>query len=332
MILGIVIFSAILIPYLLVALPVLIIVFYYFRKSYSDASRQMKRMDALTRAPVLSVFSQSMEGITVIRSYHAEKFFQKELCRTLNDNTRVFFSYTNTGRWLGIRLDFISACFFATVLISGAVFAENLKLTATSLGLLLSYALQLVGMLQWTVRQSGEVSNMMISTERILEYGRLPSEKDGSRESIVDLSKWPSDGTIAFENLCVKHPTTKKYVLQNISAIIPAGYRVGVVGRTGAGKSSFINALFRIFELDDTGSILIDGLNIAELPLSTVRSKFGIIPQEPFCFRGTFRKNVDALGKHTDAEVWDALERVGLKEAIKFFPNQLDTELDEAGS
>ncbi|KAJ3305549.1 Multidrug resistance-associated protein 4 [Kappamyces sp. JEL0829] len=329
MVLGTIAVSSIVIPYVLLLVPILVFAFLYFRKSYIASSRQMKRMEGITRSPLYSAFSVAMEGKSVIRAYRQQERFYTRFCQAQNDNTRVYFSFTCAGRWLGLRLDIIAAVYFAVIVFATIAGKDYLNLSAASLGLMISYSLQLVGLLQWTIRQSAEVENLMVSTERILDYStNVPQEREYG-DTVQGV--WPSAGSIELDNLSLKYPTSEGFTLKHIFARIPAGSKCAVVGRTGAGKSSFINALFRLSEPLVPGSIRIDGLSTSSLKLHDLRSRLSIIPQEPFCFKGTLRFNLDPSGNSDDQQLWQVLETVGLKELILESPEGLESEVDENG-
>jgi ATP-binding cassette subfamily C (CFTR/MRP) protein 4 len=328
MILGTLTIASMVVPYVLVLLPFVFTAFMYFRASYISSSRQMKRMDAITRSPILTNFSVALEGLSTIRSYQVQDLFEKELCRVQNDNTRVYFSYSCTGRWLGVRLDILASTFFTIVVYVSLALSGWIQLTASSLGLLISYILQLIGLLQWTVRQSGEVENLMVSTERIIEYGTLKQEPKAGKVSFGE-NEWPVYGKINFKDLSMKYIGASDYTLKNISIEIPAGTRVGIVGRTGAGKSSFINALFRLSEPSHTDAIEIDDIKTSDIPIQELRSRLSIIPQEPFVFKGTLRENLDPFGRYSDEWIWTSLEMIEMKQKFMELPLKLDSELSD---
>ena len=189
-------------------------------------------------------------------------------------------------------------------------------------------ALGMTGMTQWGVRQSAEVENQMTSVERILEYSRLESEPEleSVQKPPID---WPKEGRIEFKEVFLTYENSPKPTLVNLNCVIRPGEKVGIVGRTGAGKSSIISALFRMHEIE--GNIIIDGIDCKSLGLHDLRKKMSIIPQDPIAFIGSLRKNLDPFDEHPEDKIWDVLEEVQLKDAVNEMPGRLEYQLSESG-
>ncbi|KAJ3108985.1 Multidrug resistance-associated protein 4 [Phlyctochytrium planicorne] len=344
MILGTFIVAIIAIPFVLIFVPFVIAVLIHLRKRYLVTSRQIKRYESVTRSPVYSNIPTTLEGLSTIRAFHTESRVYTNFMNLQNENTRIVFCYQSSSRWLGLRLDILSALFFivlavTTLVLRGVAMAKgkdeplaagSLVLSSGVLGLLLSYALQLVALLQWAVRQSAEVENMMVGVERILEYTKLPSEAP-EHTDIVPSQQWPERGDIKLKNVSMKYPKAANFVLDKVNVHFPAGSKVGIVGRTGAGKSSLLQVLFRLVEPSEDSALIIDGINIKELGLHDLRSRIAIIPQEPFCFKGTLRYNLDPFGVYEDQKLWDALESVEMKDIIMASTEKLDCPVEENG-
>ncbi|KAJ3417651.1 Multidrug resistance-associated protein 4 [Chytridiales sp. JEL 0842] len=333
MIVGTAVVSVAVIPWVLLSVPFIAVVFHYLRKYYLSTSRQIKRLESVTRSPVYSTFAATLDGLATVRAYGSEHRFEQLFMDIQDENTRIYFCFLSCARWLGFRLDLLSASFLILVsfLTVGLRSTGAFGLNGGTVGLLLSYVLQLMGLIQWVVRQSAEVENLMVSVERILEYTQLPSEAPAYTD-LKPSPDWPSRGEVVMNGLNLTYPSTNQRVLKDVSVVIPGGTKVGVVGRTGAGKSSLLQALFRLVEPEQPNSISIDGLNTGSLGLTDLRSKISIIPQEPFCFKGTLRSNLDPWGKHTDAELWRALESVELKSVVEVLPEKMDAPVAENGS
>ena len=212
-----------------------------------------------------------------------------------------------------------------------------LTISPGQVGLMMIYLNKLLGLFQWTIRQSCEVENLMTSVERILEYVDLPNEnnrlnKENKKKAIKPSEDWPQNGEIVFDNVSYSYSKAENLpnVLNSLSFKISKGEKIGIVGRTGAGKSSIIQTLFRMSEPD--GSILIDNINIKEINLSDLRSRISIIPQEPTLFIGTIRTNLDPFNKYSDQLLWDALDKVQLKDMIKELKGGLEYQIQKSGS
>ena len=273
-------------------------------------SRELKRLDSVSRSPIYAHFQESLGGITTIRAYRQQQRFALENEWRVDANLRAYFPSMNANRWLAVRLEFIGSF----IIFAAASFAIISVTTATELsagmvGLAMSYALQITQSLNWIVRQTVEVETNIVSVERVLEYARLPSEA----AEVVSKSKpkisWPAHGAIEFTNYSTRYRPGLDLVLKDISLNIKAREKIGVVGRTGAGKSSLTLALFRIIE-PATGRITIDGLVTSTIGLVDLRQRLAIIPQDAALFEGSVRDNLDPGHVHDDTELWSVLGRL----------------------
>ncbi|XP_036687855.1 multidrug resistance-associated protein 4 isoform X7 [Balaenoptera musculus] len=326
-VIGVVGVAVSVIPWIAIPLVPLGIIFFVLRRYFLQTSRDVKRLESTTRSPVFSHLSSSLQGLWTIRAYNAEERFQELFDAHQDLHSEAWFLFLTTSRWFAVRLDAICAIFVIVVAFGSLILAKTLD--AGQVGLALSYALTLMGMFQWCVRQSAEVENMMISVERVIEYTDLEKEASWEYQKRPPPS-WPQEGVIVFDNVNFSYSLDGPLVLKHLTALIKSREKVGIVGRTGAGKSSLIAALFRLSEPE--GKIWIDKVLTTEIGLHDLRKKMSIIPQEPVLFTGTMRKNLDPFNEHTDEELWNALEEVQLKEAIEDLPAKMDTELAESGS
>ncbi|XP_012625198.2 ATP-binding cassette sub-family C member 4 isoform X2 [Microcebus murinus] len=315
------------IPWIAIPLVPLGIIFIYLRQYFLETSRDVKRLESTTRSPVFSHLSSSLQGLWTIRAYKAEERFQELFDAHQDLHSEAWFLFLTTSRWFAVRLDAICALFVIVVSFGTLILAQSLD--AGQVGLALSYSLTIMGMFQWCVRQSAEVENMMISVERVMEYTNLEKEAPWEYQKRPPPA-WPHEGVIIFDNVNFMYSLDGPVVLKHLTALIKSQEKVGIVGRTGAGKSSLIAALFRLSEPE--GKIWIDKILTTEIGLHDLRKKMSIIPQEPVLFTGTMRKNLDPFNEHTDEELWNALNEVQLKEAIEDLPGKMDTELAESGS
>ncbi|XP_010978532.3 ATP-binding cassette sub-family C member 4 isoform X2 [Camelus dromedarius] len=326
-VIGVVSVAVAVIPWIAIPLVPLGIIFFVLRRYFLATSRDVKRLESTTRSPVFSHLSSSLQGLWTIRAYKAEQRFQELFDAHQDLHSEAWFLFLTTSRWFAVRLDAICALFVIVVAFGSLILAKTLD--AGRVGLALSYALTLMGMFQWCVRQSAEVENMMISVERVIEYTDLEKEAPWENQKRPPPS-WPQEGAIVFDNVNFSYSLDGPLVLKHLTALIKSREKVGIVGRTGAGKSSLISALFRLSEPE--GKIWIDKILTTEIGLHDLRKKMSIIPQEPVLFTGTMRKNLDPFNEHTDEELWNALKEVQLKEAIEDLPGKMDTELAESGS
>ncbi|XP_073470477.1 ATP-binding cassette sub-family C member 4 isoform X1 [Aquarana catesbeiana] len=326
-ILGVIAVAIAVIPWILIPLLPLVITFYFLRRYFLETSRDIKRLESTTRSPVFSHLSSSLQGLWTIRAFKAEERFQHLFDAQQDLHSEAWFLFLTTSRWLAVRLDAICALFVVAIAFGSLILSKTLD--AGQVGLALSYAITIMGSFQWGVRQSAEVENLMISVERVMEYTQLEKEAEWESKRRPPFD-WPSKGMIAFENVNFAYSLDGPLVLRHLTALIRPKEKVGIVGRTGAGKSSLISALFRLAEPE--GKIWIDKILTSEIGLHDLRKKMSIIPQEPVLFTGTMRKNLDPFDEHTDEELWDVLEEVQLKEAIEELPGKIETQLAESGS
>uniref|UniRef100_A0A803VJK9 ATP binding cassette subfamily C member 4 (PEL blood group) n=1 Tax=Ficedula albicollis TaxID=59894 RepID=A0A803VJK9_FICAL len=324
---GVVAVAVAVIPWILIPLIPLFILFIFLRRYFLDTSRDIKRLESTTRSPVFSHLSSSLQGLWTIRALKAEERFQKLFDAHQDLHSEAWFLFLTTSRWFAVRLDAICAVFVIVVAFGSLLLAKTLN--AGQVGLALSYAITLMGTFQWGVRQSAEVENLMISVERVMEYTELEKEAPWETNKHPP-PEWPNQGMIAFENVNFTYSLDGPLVLRHLSVLIKPKEKVGIVGRTGAGKSSLIAALFRLAEPE--GRIWIDKYLTSELGLHDLRKKISIIPQEPVLFTGTMRKNLDPFNEYTDEELWNALEEVQLKEVVEDLPDKMETQLAESGS
>ncbi|XP_038572949.1 multidrug resistance-associated protein 4 [Micropterus salmoides] len=326
-ILGVIAVSVSVIPWILIPVLPLLIFFIYLRRYFLQTSRDIKRLESTTRSPVFSHLSSSLQGLWTIRAFGAEERFQKTFDAAQDLHSAAWFLFLTTSRWFAVRLDGICSIFVAVTTFGCLLLRDQLD--AGSVGLALTYSVTLMGMFQWGVRQSAEVENMMTSVERVVEYTKLESEApwETNKRPPPD---WPSKGLVTFDRVSFSYSADGPPVLQNLKAMFRPKEKVGIVGRTGAGKSSLVSALFRLAE--PQGKIYIDGVLTSEIGLHDLRQKMSIIPQDPVLFTGSMRKNLDPFDEHTDEDLWNALKEVQLKSVVEELPCKLETVLAESGS
>ncbi|XP_068657301.1 ABC transporter C family member 2-like [Aristolochia californica] len=311
----------------------LLILFYAAYLYYQSTSREVKRWDSVTRSPVYAQFGEALNGLSTIRAYKAYDRMASINGKSMDNNVRFTLANMSANRWLGIRLETLGGIMIwltATFAVMQNHRAENQMVFAATMGLLLSYALNITNLLTGVLRLASLAENSLNSVERIGNYVDLPSEAPLVIENNRPPPGWPSAGTIRFVDVVLRYRPELPPVLHGLSFSISPSEKVGIVGRTGAGKSSMLNALFRIVELE-RGKIFIDECDISKFGLADLRKVLGIIPQSPVLFSGTIRFNLDPFNEHNDADLWEALERAHLKDVIRRNALGLDAEVSEAG-
>ncbi|KAI5206406.1 ABC multidrug transporter-like protein [Aureobasidium subglaciale] len=294
--------------YFAAALGPLFIMFLFAASYYRSSAREIKRHEAVLRSSVFSRFSEAVSGVATIRAYGLQDQFSRSVSDAIDNMNAAYYLTFSNQRWLSVRLDAIGTLL---VFVTGIlVVTASFSVSPSSGGLVLSYILSVVQMIQFTVRQLAEVENNMNSTERIYYYGNN-LEEEAPLHTIDVRPTWPEKGEIVFNNVQMRYREGLPLVLKGLKMHVNAGERIGVVGRTGAGKSTIMSTLFRLVELSG-GSITVDGLNIAEIGLRDLRSRLSIIPQDPTLFKGTIRSNLDPFNEHTDMELWGALRQADL--------------------
>ncbi|KAF8937561.1 hypothetical protein BGZ47_008970 [Haplosporangium gracile] len=339
MLLGSVVTVCIVNPWILIAMPIILAGFIALRSLYMKSSRQVKRIDSTSRSPIYSHLSETLDGLTSVRAFGVANKFMDEHIKTQEDNGRAFFTYLGMARWLGYRLDAVSALFLGATAIACVAVRDSQE--ASRAGLAMSSVISLSGELQWAIRMSVEAAILMVSVERMMEYAQIKPEvslrhmnnPDGT--SVIP-NGWPSTAQVSFSDMSLTYPRGDGPVLKNISLDFKAGEKIGIVGRTGAGKSSMIGALFRLVETmtgnpPQRGGISIDGIDISKIGVHDLRERMAIIPQEPFLFRGTLRFNLDPTNKHQDADIWAALEAAEMKHLVKGLEGRLDAAVEDNG-
>uniref|UniRef100_A0A8D1VR57 Multidrug resistance-associated protein 4-like n=1 Tax=Sus scrofa TaxID=9823 RepID=A0A8D1VR57_PIG len=327
LVLGVVGIMVVVIPWTVILLIPLGIIFFVLRRYFLETSRDVKRLECATRSPVFSHLASSLQGRWTIRAFKAQQRFQELFDAHQDLHSEAWFLFLTTSRWFALCLDAICAIFVIVVAFASLFLAETLNVG--QVGLVLSLALTFMVMVPRCVRQSAEAETMMISVERVTKYLDLEKEAPWEYKHRPPPS-WPQQGDIDFSNVSFRYSSDGPLVLKDLIPLIDLRKKVGIVGRTGAGKSSLVSALFRLSR--PKGEIWIDEIWTATIGLHDLRKKMTVVPQEPVLFIGTMRKNLDPFNEHTDEELWNALEEVQLKEAVEGLPGRLNTELAESGS
>ncbi|KAF4524122.1 hypothetical protein B566_EDAN011859 [Ephemera danica] len=327
--LGIMIVVSLVNYWMLIPALIIVVIFYFLRVVYLSTSRSIKRMEGVTRSPVYTHLSASLQGLATIRAFGAENILASQFDHHVDFNSSAYYLFISAGRSFAYWLDLVCYAYFACVTLSFLGMGNNIL--GGTVGLAITQSIKLTKMFNWGMRQSAAVENSMTSVERVVEFCQIESEPPLETQKDVEiLQNWPENGEIIFENVSLTYPPSEEPVLRNVSFKIKACEKVGIVGRTGAGKSSLITALFRLSNFT-TGRVVIDQIDTSTIGLHKLRSNISIIPQEPVIFSGTLRKNLDPFEEYTDASLWKALEEVELKDVVSELPQGLESRLSEGG-
>ncbi|KAA0191897.1 Multidrug resistance-associated protein 1 [Fasciolopsis buskii] len=345
----------------------LTLLYLFLQNIYVCNSRQLKRIESVSRSPIFSHFSETLNGVNCIRAYGLTEQYAQINDNRLDENNSAVYSSNLAQRWLAILLESVGNF----VVLFVALFAVSARghMSAGFTGLVISYALNLNQSLNWLVRMMADLENDIVCVERIDEYSRIEQEAPWEIPDKKPADQWPQ-GKIEFINYGTRYRPELDFVLQSISfsvncgervtmlsfrrnllqySMVPLGvfvkwflllslflryvFEVGIVGRTGSGKSSLVMGLFRMIEASE-GQIKIDGIDIAQLGLHDLRSRLTLIPQDPVLFSGTLRFNLDPFSTHSDAELWESLELAHMKSYVVETSNGLglDMVISEGGS
>ncbi|CAE6493905.1 unnamed protein product [Rhizoctonia solani] len=282
-------------------------VYYNVSKVYGQTSRDMRRLDSVTRSPLYSIYGETIAGVTVIRAFGASSTFLREMLRCVDTNACPYYGMWSVNRWLSVRFNILSALITA---ITGAVMLIDKNVDASFAGFALAFASTISGDLLFMVRRFVGLEQSMVALERISEFSTIAQEAPEFIEPRPSAS-WPEKGDISVENLTIRYAPTLPNVLHGLTFDIKARSKIGVLGRTGSGKSTLALSFFRFVEATE-GHIVIDGVDISKLGLSDLRSRLTIIPQDPTILSGTLRSTLDVFDEYEDYEIFEALQRVHL--------------------
>ncbi|ETN09437.1 hypothetical protein PPTG_11833 [Phytophthora nicotianae INRA-310] len=312
------------------------LIFLYIGQYFKKSSREIKRLEGITRTPVYNLFGETLSGLDTIRAFRMNENFTKQNRRVVDVNANLYLTYWAASRWLATRLDFLSVAI---------IFIVSLYLVATAgsvgsltSGLSLTYSLMLTSMVQWVMRSVDRTDNAMTSVERLLSFRQIENEGDEGKHvdellehGLAGIAKsWPSRGAIRFDHLCLRYRPELPLVLKGVDMDVAAGEKVGICGRTGAGKSSLMVALFRICDFD-SGRVFIDDVDIATINLRELRRSLAIIPQDPVLFSGPLRENLDPFHEYSDERIWNVLKQVHMADSLRRWGAGLDFEVAEGG-
>ncbi|OQR90718.1 canalicular multispecific organic anion transporter [Thraustotheca clavata] len=286
----------------------IIAVFYFAGEYFKKSSRELKRLEGISRSPVFSSFAETLDGIRTIRAYQMQSNFIKLNRKAVDANAKVLFAIVGASRWLSLRMDVIS---IAMIAIITTILLQIKGISPTVAGLTLVYSLALISNVQWMIRLFDLTESAMTAVERLLHFKTIPAEAPNSLNTDPPPTSWPKTGSVVFDNLQLRYRPDLPLVLGGIDLSIAGGEKVGICGRTGAGKSSLMVALFRLAEFE-SGTIYIDGIDISKVGLTTLRRAISIIPQDPVLFSGTLRDNLDPFHEKSQDELVQVLSQIHL--------------------
>ncbi|CAG9761169.1 unnamed protein product [Ceutorhynchus assimilis] len=314
-------------PLFIVVIVPLLILYIFIQRYYVATSRQLRRIESVSRSPIYSHFGETVSGTVVIRAFSQVERFTQVSEEKVDLNQQTIYPSNTSSRWLSIRLEMIGNL----IILFAALFAVLGKgLNPALVGLSVSYSMNITNTLNFLVRMISDVETTIVAVERIKEYGEIPREAEWDIPSKKPSKSWPEKGLLEFKDLSVRYRAGLDLVLKKLNIQIEGGEKVGIVGRTGAGKSSLTLVLFRIVEAAE-GQILIDGKDIGDMGLHDVRSRLTIIPQDAVLFSGSLRMNLDPFELYSDDEVWRVLELAHLKDFTKGLAAGLNYKISEGG-
>ena len=318
-------------PYVILAWVPIVALYVLLQRYFVPTTRETQRLESISRSPIYAHFGESVNGVKTIQAFRRQKQFIKISDELMDANAAAFMTKTLTTEWLNMRLDLVG------MMIAGmaSFLAASGGVDAVFTGLILTYALEVPKFLKFGTMMASRVESEFNSVERVLQYMSVDTEADEDTSPDVKKSlpaPFPSSSTLEFRNYSMRYRKELPLVLKNVSFTISEGEKIGIVGRTGSGKSSILVSIFRIVE-GAAGSILLDGVDISTLGLKDLRSSMSMIPQDPFLFSGTLRENIDPFNAiKEDKDIWDALELVGLKNVVGGLKDGLATTMSDGGS
>ena len=315
----------IIVPYDLVMIAIIAVPVYLIRRWSIIAQNDTMRLDAMSRGPINTRYSSANDGITSIRAYKKYNHFIDGFMKDSDLNANTRFTYNGLTRWSGIRFDLFTLVFVFTNFIVVSILKTFNSIEGDNAAITVQFGIEFAYSLSFAIRMMGEVENLMVSSQRTIEYAKMKSEDELEKKD--DPKNWPECSDIHFSNVYMRYREHLEPVLKGLHHHIKDGEKVGIIGRTGAGKSSIMQAIFRLVETDKGSKIIIGGQDTREIGLHTLRKSISFIPQTPFLMSSTIRENLDPFNLYPDEEIWQVLEEVQLKKYVESLKNGLLTEV-----
>ena len=316
-------------PYSLLTIPVILLIGYRISTFFRNSSRELQRIESGRRSPVLNICNEVIPGTTTIRAFGYQQKYMSLFHEKVDEHLKLRIINNGCNQWYNMNLDLISFSFVAFLITFTILFKD--KFSASAVAIIYTYCDRMKISLISGLRTLTFYENSMIGYERCIEYTKCPSEAPLKNPIDNKLENWPNLGKIEFVNFSVKYRPNTEIVLKNLNFVIKGKEKVGIVGRTGSGKSTITLCLFRILEATE-GKILIDDVDISKLGLEILRHNLTIIPQDPALMEGSLRYNIDPLEKSDDNEIIKVMEKIGFDYIIKRDKQGLNQEIAEGGS
>lgn len=316
-------------PFVLIGFAPIGLVYVGLSLCYRHTNRELQRLDNISRSPIFNMLGETLTGTATLHAFQATERYRDAYETRVDTNNEAFWYKNLTNRWLGLRLDWLGSFMVGVTTFTAVATAGDVDPSLAALSI--TYALSVTGLLNWLVRSDTQTESFLSSVERMQHYSNVPSEAPAHIPETAPPAEWPQHGAISFKNYSMRYRAKAPLVLKGINLDIPAGAKVGVCGRTGAGKSSLMTALFRMTE-PAAGSITIDGIDVSTLGLAELRSKMAIIPQDPVLFEGPLRYNLDPRGQHDDEALWAALDQASVGDTVRALSGGLSAPVSEGGS
>ncbi len=323
---------------IMIVLPLMIIfmipifwIYYRIQNDYRRIAREIKRLDSMARSPRYAHFKETLQGLYVIRAFDKSDWAMNQFYEKLKLSTEMFYTNYMVNRWFSTKLPLIGAAISGSTCLLIVFSSQGQLISAGTAGLATLYAIDFWRHLNWGVRIFSELESRLTSVERLQFYSELPPEQDVIGQLALISETWPENGDLEFKNVSLKYADHLPLVLKNVSFKIPSGSRVGLVGRTGSGKSTVFQSVYRFVDIVQ-GEILLNQVSIHQVPLEKLRRNLAVIPQDPALFMGTLRSNIDRYNQASDQEIWAVLKKVSLDQFVAKLPQQLLFKVAESGA
>ncbi|KAH8924341.1 P-loop containing nucleoside triphosphate hydrolase protein, partial [Atractiella rhizophila] len=336
---GSVVLISVSVPYILIVFFFAAILFYYMRKFYAYTSRMLRRLDMGSKSPLYSLFGETIDpnGLRTIRAFAGEDTLLRMNTSRTHSSQKPYFLLNVARRWLTTNASLISTLINLALVVLAVILRKSSSAALVAVALV--QATNLTNVLNRLLFFMTDAEILIIAMERLKSFAELSPEQEpisssdsGPTSSKSSLKDWPSEGSVLFHNASVRYRPDLPPTLKSLTFRIRGGESLGICGRSGSGKSTLLNALFRFLPIDQGGSISVDGVDISTLSLKQLRSNLTIIPQDPMMLELTLRENLDLEEHRTDSEIWEALERCQIKEAVERLPEKLDSVVREGAS